>query len=152
VDGHFEFLVMPFGLTNAPSTFQAAMNDFFFQHLRKFVLVFFDDILVYNSDWTTHLFHLCIVLDLLHSNQFYVKESKCIFRVHEVDYLGHIITGHGVAADPRKLQEVKDWPIPHDISNLRGFLGLTGYYRRFVHHYATIAGPMTELLKKKHFV
>lgn len=105
-DGHYEFLVMPFGLTNAPSTFQAAMNDLLRPYLRKFVLVFFYDILIYSQSWTDHLLHVDQVLSLLLANQFYAKLTKCHFGVNSVDYLGHIITGQGVQADPRKLQAI----------------------------------------------
>lgn len=105
-DGHYEFLVMPFGLTNAPSTFQAAMNDLLRPYLRKFVLVFFYDILIYSQSWTDHLLHVDQVLSLLLANQFYAKLTKCHFGVNSVDYLGHIITGQGVQADPSKLQAI----------------------------------------------
>lgn len=103
VDGHFEFLVMPFGLSNAPSTFQATMNDIFWAFLRKFVLVFFDNILVYSKDWGSHLNHLKEVFMVLTSHQFFAKFSKCHFGVAQVDYLEHIISKDGMAADPSKL-------------------------------------------------
>ncbi|KAL0385790.1 UNVERIFIED_CONTAM: Retrovirus-related Pol polyprotein from transposon.6 [Sesamum radiatum] len=112
VDGHYEFLVMPFGLTNAPSTFQAAMNDIFRPVLRRFVLVFFDDILVYSDCLDSHLLHLEQVLQILCANSFFAKLSKCTFCVTSVDYLGHIISAAGVAADPVKLQTIAEWPPP----------------------------------------
>lgn len=146
-DGHYEFLVMPFGLTIAPSTFQAAMNDLLRPFLRKFVLVFFDDILIYSPTWSAHQIHLQQVLRLLLDNHFYAKLSKCNFGVCSVDYLGHIISGNGVHADPTKVQDILAWPTPKSLTALRAFLGLTGFYRRFVQHYATIAGPLTDLLK-----
>ncbi|KAL0319961.1 UNVERIFIED_CONTAM: Retrovirus-related Pol polyprotein from transposon.6 [Sesamum radiatum] len=139
VDGHFEFLVMPFGLSNAPSTFQAVMNGIFRPFLRSFVLVFFDDILVYSKDWRSHLLHLKQVLQVLSTHSLFAKLSKCLFGVRSVEYLGHIISMDGLHADPSKLQVITDWPIPTSLTAHRGFLGLTGYYRRFVKHYATIS-------------
>jgi hypothetical protein len=150
-DGHYEFLVMPFGLTNAPSTFQSAMNDLFRPYLRRFVLVFFDDILVYSRCYADHLFHLKQALDLLASNHFVAKLSKCVFAVPKVDYLGHVITVDGVTPDPDKIQAILDWPVPRSLTALRGFLGLTGFYRRFVRHYATLAAPLTDLLSSTKF-
>jgi hypothetical protein len=104
MDGHYEFLVMPFGLTNAPSTFQAAMNDLLRPFLRKFALVFFDDILIYSPDWQTHLVHLQQALQSLSAHQFYAKLTKCQFGVSSVEYLGHIISAEGVRADTSKIQ------------------------------------------------
>ncbi|XP_058746621.1 uncharacterized protein LOC131619549 [Vicia villosa] len=151
-DGHYEFLVMPFGLTNAPSTFQSAMNDLLRPYLRKFVLVFFDDILIYSANFDDHLAHLQVIFDLLKSHAFVVKLPKCVFAVKQVNYLGHIISVGGVAPDPEKVQAMLDWPTPRSLTSLRGFLGLTGFYRRFVKNYATLAAPLTDLLRSTKFV
>jgi len=148
---HYEWLVMPFGLTNALATFQGLMNDVFRPYLRKFVLVFFDDILVYSPSWKDHLQHLEIVLQLLQKESLYVKLSKCSFGTSEIDYLGHTISGQGVHMDKEKVQAVLEWQQPQTIKQLWGFLGHTRYYCRFIKGYAAIATPLTDLLKKEAF-
>jgi len=150
-EGHYEFKVMSFGLTNAPTTFQATMNQLFHPYLRKFVLVFFDDILIYSKTWKEHLKQLEQVLSLLEKNQFYAKLSKCSFGKEEVEYLGHVISQEGVKVDPEKIKAITEWPKPKNISKLRGFLGLTGYYRRFIKNYAHLTTPLSNLLKKNSF-
>ena len=150
-EGLYEFLVMAFGLCNAPATFQALMNDTLRLFLRRFVLVFFDDILVYSSTWANHLRHLRAVLDELRRHQLFVKRTKCSFGATAVAYLGHVISAAGVAMDPAKVQAIHDCPTPRSARAVRGFLGLAGYYRKFVHNYGTVAAPLTALLKKDGF-
>ncbi|GJW78613.1 ty3-gypsy retrotransposon protein [Tanacetum coccineum] len=150
-DGHYEFLVMPFGLTNAPSTFQSAMNDLFRPVLRHFVLVFFDDILIYSSNREEHYAHLRYVFHKLQQHHFHAKASKCVFGVSEISFLGHRISGQGVSPEAEKIAAIQQWPQPTSFTTIRAFLGLTGYYRRFVQNYARIAAPLTDILKMKEF-
>lgn len=149
--GHYEYLVMPFGLSNAPGTFQVLMNSVFAPYLRKFILVFFDDILVYSPDMETHITHLGMVLQLLQDNNLAAKLSKCVFGVSQVEYLGHIISGQGVSTDPAKISAIADSTTPSSVTQLRSFLGLAGYYRRFIKHYGIICRPLHDLLKKGQF-
>jgi hypothetical protein len=115
------------------------------------VLVFFDDILIYNKSWEDHVRHVDKVQQLLKEQQLYAKPSKCFFGVKEVEYLGHIVSHEGVKVDPNKIKAMMDWPIPKTLKNLRGFLGLKGYYHKFVWNYGRIATPLTTLTKKDAF-
>lgn len=146
--GHFEYKVMSFGLTGAPATFQAAMNSTLASVLRKCALVFFDDILIYSPDLESYKEHLRTVLQLLAQDHWKVKFSKCAFAQQQVSYLGHVIGINGVSTEPKKIQDVVNWAIPTTVKKLRGFLELTGYYRKFVQGHGLISKPLTQLLRK----
>ncbi|KAJ6798227.1 uncharacterized protein M6B38_214075 [Iris pallida] len=147
--GHYEFLVMPFGLTNAPAIFMDLMNRIFYQYLDKFVIVFIDDILVYSKSEEEHEKHLRIVLQTLREEQLYAKLSKCEFWLDQIPFLGHIVSGEGISVDPKKVEAVKSWPTPKSVAEIRSFLGLAGYYRRFVENFSRIAEPLTRLTRKE---
>ena len=155
-EGHYEFLVMAFGLTNAPSTFQSLMNEVFSTSVQAILelnkcLSFFDDILVYSTNWEAHLQQLESVFKVLQINQLYAKRRKCSFAVKHVDYLGHSISKKGVEMNKDKVEAIVKWPIPKNVKELRGFLGLAGYYRRFIKGFGIISRPWTDLLKKNNF-
>jgi hypothetical protein len=146
--GLYEYLVMSFGLTNSSTYFMYLMNSVFMPELDKFVVVFTDDILVYSRNEQEHTMHLHTVLQRLRDHRLYAKLSKCDFWLREIKILGHTISQDGVSVDPEKVQEVMDWKPPTSVRQIRGFLGLVGYYRRFIPDFSRIAKPMTELLKK----
>jgi hypothetical protein len=139
---------MSFGLTNAPAYFMYLMNSMFMTELDKFIVVFIDDILIYSRNEKEHAKHLRIVLQHLRDHKLYAKFSKCEFWLKSVKFLGHTISQEGISVDPSKVQEVMDWKPPKSIHQIRSFLGLAGYYRRFIPDLSRIAKPMTELLKK----
>ena len=143
--GHYEFKVMPFGLCNALSSFQETMNLLFGPYLRQFIIVFFDDILVYSSTFEDQLRHLDTTFQVLLANQFVLKLSKCFFAQPQVEYLGHIVSHKGVEPVAAKVAAIQQWPVPKSTKALRSFLGLVGFYRRFIKHYATIAAPLMKV-------
>ena len=149
--GHYEFLVMPFGLTNAPATFQSCMNHLFNKQLRKFLLVFFDDLLIYSKTWEEHLQHVEQILAIMKEQFLYAKESKCEFGMTEVLYLGHIIGVKGVQVHQEKIQAILDWPTPRTLTELKGFLGICCYYMRFVKGFSQLCAPLIDLTKKGAF-
>ena len=133
-EGLYEFQVMSFRLSNAPTTFQVVMNDLFLPYLRKFVLVFFDDIIIYSKNWNSHLKHVETILKLLEENKFYANKSKCSFRQKEIEFWGHVVSVDDNKVNPKSIMAIKNWSSPNSITSLRGFMGLIDYYRRFVHN------------------
>lgn len=147
--GHNEFLVMPFGLTNTPAVFMDLMNRIFREFLERFVVVFVDDILIYSHSEKEHEEHLRVVLELLRAYKLYAKFGKCDFWLEEVKFLGHVISREGVTVDSSKIEAVQDWAQPKNASEICSFLGLAGYYRRFVKDFSRLASPLTKLTRKE---
>jgi hypothetical protein len=146
--GLCEYLVMSFRLTNTLTHFMYLMNSAFMAELDKFVMVFIDDIFVYSKNKKEHKGHLCFVLQWLCDHQLYVKYIKCEFLLGKVPFSGHVISLEGISMDPSKLRDVLDWKPPRIVHQLCNFLGLDGYYRRFIPNFSKIAKPITDLLKK----
>jgi ribonuclease HI len=139
---------MSFGLTNAPAYFMYLMNKVFMEYLDKFVVVFIDDILIFSKNEEEHDEHLCLVLQKLRENQLYANLNKCKFWLKEVSFLCHIISEGGISIDPSKVNDALSWKTPQNVSGIRSFLGLAGYYRRFIKGFSKISRPMTDLLAK----
>ena len=135
---------MSFGLTNAPAYFMNMMNKVFMEFLDNFVVVFIDDIPVYSKNEEEHKEHLCLVLGKLREHQLCAKFSKCEFWLKEVGFLGHVISGEGIAEDPTKVVSVTKWEAPTSVGEIRSFLGLAGYYRRFIENFSRIAKPIMD--------
>nr|KYP67410.1 Transposon Ty3-I Gag-Pol polyprotein [Cajanus cajan] len=147
--GHYEYVVMPFGVTNAPAIFMDYMNRIFRPFLDKFVVVFIDDILIYSRTWEEHGEHLRLVLEILKAKQLYAKLSKCEFWLDEVKFLGHVISAEGIVVDPAKVESVLQWERPRTVTNIRSFVGLAGYYQRFIEGLSKIVAPLTQLTRKE---
>ncbi|GJW82464.1 putative reverse transcriptase domain-containing protein [Tanacetum coccineum] len=146
--GHFEFTVMPFRLTNAPAIFMDLMNRVCNPYLDKFIIMFIDDILIYSKSEEEHEVYLKTILDLLKKEKLYAKFSKCEFWLKEVQFLGHVVNRDGIHLDPSKVESVKNWKTPESPTEIRSFLGLVGYYRRFIENFSKIAKPLTLLTQK----
>jgi hypothetical protein len=137
--GLYEWLVMPFGLTNAPSTFMRLMNEVLRPFIGKFVVVYFDDILIYNTCLSEHLDHLRVVFDALRAARLFANLDKCTFCTERVSFLGYVVTPQGIEVDDAKVHAIQSWPTPSTVTQVRIFLGLAGFYRRFVKDFSTIA-------------
>jgi hypothetical protein len=145
--GKYEWRVLPFGLTNAPAILQSALNRVFGKYLNKFVCVYFDDLLVFSKTEDEHFKHLELVLQMLDKHGLRARRHQCHFFQHDLKFLGHMVSAAGMRPDPTKVQAVNDWPVPRSMYELRSFLGLANYFRRYIQHYAAIACPLTNLTK-----
>jgi hypothetical protein len=147
--GHFQFKVVIKGLTNAPATFQSVINSVFHPFLRRFVVVHLDDILIYSKSAKEHKLHVKQILELLRSNRFYDCKAKSSFASEETKILGHIVSAKGIRPDPKKIAAVQEWPVLKNVHDVRSFLGLVNYFRKFIDHFASLAEPLTNLTRSK---
>jgi hypothetical protein len=138
---------MSFGLMNAPAHFTYLMNSVFMPELDKFVVVFIDDILIYSKNEEEHAQHLWVVLTRLREHQLYAKFNKCVFWLEEIQFLGHVLSAKGIVVDPSKVKDILEWKPPTTVHQVRSFLGLAGYYRRFILDFSKLVKPITSLLK-----
>jgi hypothetical protein len=143
--GHYEFTILPFGLTNAPGVFMSLMNRVFHEYLDKFIQVFIDDILIYSRMTEEHDEHLHLVPQCLREPKLFGKLSKCSFYQSRIHYLGHVISNEGIVVDPARVEAIMEWPASMNVPEVRSFMGLAGYYRRFVEGFSKIENPITEL-------
>jgi hypothetical protein len=139
---------MPFGLTNAPNTFMRLMNEVLRAFIGLFVVVYFDDILIYNKSIQENLEHLRAIFYALRAARVFGNMEKCTFCMQRVSFLGYVVTPQGIEVDSSKVEAIQDWPTPTTVTQIRSFLGLAGFYRRFVHDFSSIAAPLHELTKK----
>jgi hypothetical protein len=151
-EGLYEWLVMPFGLSNAPSTFMRVMNQLFRPFIGRFVVVYFDDILIYSHDHESHLQHIRQVLSLLQKEKFYAAVAKCEFMTESVLFLGYVVSRDGISVDEAKVDAVRQWPIPRNIHEVRSFHGLASFYRRFIPNFSSIMAPITDCMKEGQFL
>ena len=146
--GLYEYQVMPFGLTNAPASFQELINDTLREYLDTFVLAYLDDVLIFSTDYKSHVQHVRLVLQKLREKDLPVKLSKCEFHKHSISFLGYTVSDQGLGPDPKKVESVKEWPVPTNVKEVQAFLGIMNYYRKFIEGFSRIAQPLTELTKK----
>ncbi|KAL0148230.1 hypothetical protein M9458_056462 [Cirrhinus mrigala] len=147
--GHYEYLVMPYGLANSPAVFQSFINEVFRDLLKKYVIAYIDDILIYSKSEVEHVDHVRTLLSRLLENQLYIKAEKCEFHVKQTSFLGYNISHEGVKMDETKVKAVTEWPQPNTVKELQRFLGFANFYRRFIHNYSMVSAPLTTLLKGK---
>ena len=147
----FKWLVMPFGLSNAPSTFMRLMNQVLYPFLNQFIVVYFDDILVYSSSREDHLQHLRKLFQVLTEIELYINPKKCTFLTKEIVFLGFLIKEGKIGIEPKKVEAIQSWPAPTSIKEVQAFLGLASFYKRFIRNFSSIVAPLTNCLKKGNF-
>jgi hypothetical protein len=150
-EGLYEWMVMPFGLSNAPSTFMRLMNQVHKPFIGKFVVVYFDDILIYSRSPTDHMDHVRKILETLRDNKLYINLKKCSFMMNQLLFLGFVVSADGIRVDEEKVRVIREWPTPKTISEVKSFHGLATFYRRFVRNFSSIVAPITECMKKGKF-
>ena len=150
-DALYEWLVMPFGLTNASSTFMRLMNQVLQPFLGKFVVVYFDDILIHSKSREEHIGHLREVFKVLRENKLYANLKKYFFMRDSLLFLGYVVSSEGIKVDEDKVKAIREWPTPKNVSDVRSFHGLATFYRRFIKHFSSIVAPITECLKNGRF-
>lgn len=150
-DGLYEWLVMPFGLTNAPSTFMRVMTQVLRPFMGKFLVVYFDDILIYSTLQEQHLSHLKQVCTVLRAEKLFANLKKCSFMSSEVIFLGFVVSSEGMKVDPEKVKAIVSWPAPTNIHEVRSFHGLATFYHRFIRGFSSITAPLTDCMKKGEF-
>ena len=146
--GHYEFIIMHFGLINAPVAFMCLMNNILSDYLDKFVVVFIKEILIYSKNEQEHKGHLKIIMQVLREQQLYEKFSTCDFFEDRIQYLGHAVSKDGISIDLDKINAISELPVPKNLTNIRIFMGITGYYWNFIEGFSNIAYPITSLQKK----
>jgi hypothetical protein len=139
---------MPFGLTNAPSTFMRLMNHILRAFIGKFIVVYFDDILIYSKNIDDHVVHLKSVLDMLRKEKLFANLKKCTFYTNKLVFLGFVVSAQGIQVDEEKVRAIQEWPSPTSVGNVRSFHGFASFYRRFVKDFSSLAAPLTEVIKK----
>ncbi|KAL4018300.1 hypothetical protein IC575_021891 [Cucumis melo] len=150
-EGLFEWMVMPFGLSNAPSTFMRLMNQVLDPFLNKFLVVYFDDILIYSDGKDEHMLHLRKLFQVLTETELYINQKKCVFLKEKISFLGFIIKEEKISMEPKKTEAIRTWPIPTSIKEIQAFLGLASFYRKFIKNFSSIIVPLTKCLKKGNF-
>jgi hypothetical protein len=146
--GLYEWLVMPFCLTNAPSTFMRLMNHILHAFIGRFVVVYFDDILIYSKNLEEHVMHLKSVLEILRKEKLFANLKKCIFCTDNLVFLGFVVSKRGIEVDEEKVKAIQEWPTPTTISQVRNFHGLASFYRWFVRDFSSLAASLTEVIEK----